>query len=89
MSVSKSDEMLAYFNRNSEIEQGIRTILAILVERRETDLEAIRAFVERVEKRLPSYDSGRGAEAWLKAYHLAVRDELAAMEKEHVEHRAE
>jgi hypothetical protein len=45
-------------------------------------LEAIHAFVERVEKRLPDYDTGRGAEAWLKGYHRAIRDELAAMEKE-------
>jgi len=48
----------------------------------EAKLEAIRAFVERVEKRLPDYDTGRGADAMLKAYRQAVYDELAAMEKE-------
>ena len=46
------------------------------------DLSAIRAFVERVEKRLPDYDTGRTADAMLKAYRRAVYDELAAMEKE-------
>jgi len=46
------------------------------------ELAAIRAFVERVEKRLPEYSSGRGADEWLKNYHRAVKDELAEMEKE-------
>jgi len=50
--------------------------------RRVIELEAIRAFVERVEKRLPDYDTGRTADAMLKAYRRAVYDELAAMEKE-------
>ena len=45
-------------------------------------LEAVRAFVERVEKRLPDYNTGKGADSWLKAYRLAVHYELAAMEKE-------
>jgi len=49
---------------------------------RGSQLEAVRAFVERVEQRLPDYDTGRGAEAWLKGYHRAIRDELAGMEKE-------
>lgn len=43
-------------------------------------LEAIRAFIERVEKRLPDYNTGKGADSWLKAYRLAAYDELAAME---------
>jgi len=46
------------------------------------ELKSIRAFVERVEKRLPDYDTGRTADAMLKAYRRAVYDELAAMEKE-------
>jgi type IV pilus biogenesis protein CpaD/CtpE len=41
--------------------------------------DAIRAFIERVEKRLPDYDTGRGADAMLKAYRQAVYDELNAM----------
>ena len=45
------------------------------------ELKSIRAFVERVEKRLPDYDTGRTADAMLKAYRQAVYDELAAMEK--------
>jgi uncharacterized protein YktA (UPF0223 family) len=45
------------------------------------ELTIIRAFVERVEKRLPDYDTGRGADAMLKAYRQAVYDELAAMEE--------
>jgi hypothetical protein len=46
------------------------------------ELTIIRAFVERVEKRLPSpYSTGRGADSWLRAYRQAVYDELAAMEK--------
>jgi hypothetical protein len=49
---------------------------------REARLDAIRAFVERVEKRLPDYDTGKGADSWLKAYRQAVYDELAAMEQE-------
>jgi hypothetical protein len=60
------------------------TKLVILTpaEARQHDLEVIRAFVERVEKSLPDYDTGRGADAMLKAYRQAVYDELAAMEKE-------
>jgi len=58
------------------------TVAEWLVVKRGLELEAIRAFVERVEGRLPDYDTGRGAEAWLKGYHRAIRDELAAMEKE-------
>jgi len=46
------------------------------------ELKSIRAFVERVEKRLPDYDTGRTADAMLKAYRRAVYDELAAMEAE-------
>jgi hypothetical protein len=49
---------------------------------RQIHLEAIRAFVERVEKRLPDYDTGRGADSWLKAYRQAVYDELDAMQQE-------
>lgn len=41
--------------------------------------EAILDFVERVEARLPGYNTGKGAESWLKAYRLAVYDELAEM----------
>ena len=55
---------------------------ALLALRENHKLEAIRAFVERVEKRLPDYDTGRTADAMLKAYRRAVYDELAAMEKE-------
>jgi len=47
-----------------------------------SEIAIIRAFVERVEKRLPDYDTGRTADAMLKAYRRAVYDELAAMEKE-------
>jgi len=43
---------------------------------------AIRAFVERVEKRLPEYNTGKGADSWLREYRQAVHAELAAMEKE-------
>lgn len=49
---------------------------------RRSALRIIRAFVERVENRLPDYDTGRGADAMLKAYRRAVHDELAAIEKE-------
>jgi hypothetical protein len=50
---------------------------------RHIELEAVRAFVERVEKRLPSpYSTGRGADSWLRAYRQAVYDELKAMEQE-------
>ena len=38
--------------------------------------------MERVEKRLPDYDTGRTADAMLKVYRRGVYDELAAMEKE-------
>lgn len=79
MSVPKNDEMLAYYNRNSEVEQGIRAILAILKsEEHFRDLLIIRAFVERVENRtsrIAIFDP-------YERFHLAVRDELAAMEKE-------
>jgi len=49
---------------------------------RPSEAAIIRAFVERVEKRLPDYDTGRGADAMLKAYRQAVYDELAVMEAE-------
>lgn len=58
---------------------GVTNTLAF---RREVALEAVRAFVERVEKRLPDYNTGKGADSWLKAYRLAVFDELAKMEQE-------
>jgi len=48
----------------------------------EVKLEAIKAFVKRVEERLPEYDTGRGADSWLKAYRRAVHEELATMEPE-------
>lgn len=51
--------------------------------KREVELAAIRAFVDRVEKRLPEYTTGREADSWLRAYRQAVYDELKAMEKEH------
>jgi hypothetical protein len=63
---------LAYIGANTEGE-------GILIAR--TDAEIIRAFVERVEKRLPDYNTGKGADSWLKAYRVAVMDELADMEK--------
>lgn len=44
-------------------------------------LEAVKAFVNRAEKRLPPYNTGTGADSWLKAYRQAVHDELAEMEK--------
>lgn len=48
---------------------------------RKWDTAVIKAFVERVEKRLPDYNTGKGADSWLKAYRVAVMDELAEMEK--------
>jgi hypothetical protein len=78
-----------------EEDRNYNAIRAILERHRETEevplvtdavrklrLKAIRAFVERVEQRLPDYDTGRGADSMLKAYRQAVYDELAALEKE-------
>jgi hypothetical protein len=64
------------------VDPTTKLVILTPAEARKYELEAIRAFVERVERRLPDYDTGRGAEAWLKGYHRAIRDELAAMEKE-------
>ena len=64
------------------IDPTVKLVILTEDEARQYKLDAIRAFVERVEKRLPSYSSGRGADAWLKGYHVAVEDELAALEKE-------
>ena len=58
-----------------------RRMIEELLEDKRRELELIRDFVERVEKRLPDYDTGRGAEAWLKAYRLAVYDEITEMEE--------
>lgn len=52
-----------------------------LLEDKRRELVIIRAFVERVEKRLPDYDTGRGADSMLKAYRAAVYDELATLEE--------
>lgn len=84
------DEMLAYLTRDTGYygwDQMRAAIRAILEQHRHyseanTDLVIIRAFVERVEKRLPEYDTGRGADAMLKAYRQAVYSELDVMEKE-------
>ena len=87
------DEMLAYLNRHTGEygwDQVRAAIIAILEQHRYPacapmevghELAAIRAFVERVEKRLPDYDTGRTADAMLKAYRRAVYDELEAMEE--------
>jgi len=84
------DEMLDWLDQWEGDNGRVAAIRAILEQHREVEalcnrnvqLEAIRAFVERVEGRLPDYDTGRGADAMLKAYRQAVYDELAAIEKE-------
>jgi hypothetical protein len=80
------DEMLEWLGRfDYTAGHYPKAIRAILEQHRHyseanTDLVIIRAFVERVEKRLPDYDTGRGAEAMLKAYRQAVYAELTEME---------
>jgi hypothetical protein len=97
MSEPTVDEMLQYLKRHTG-EYGWDQIRAAIIDileahrelakvdqmelTRQVELEAIRAFVERVERRLPSYSSGRGADEWLKNYHRAVKDELDAMQQE-------
>jgi hypothetical protein len=86
-----------FYERSPRLREAIRAILEghrppppslaearrafLIEERHEVGLQAIRAFVERVEKRLPDYNTGKGADSWLKAYRVAVMDELAEMEK--------
>jgi hypothetical protein len=93
MSEPTIDEMLAWLTLaenfaagKGEITKAIRAILErhkfVTLFDDARQLEAIRAFVERVEKRLPDYNTGKGADSWLKAYRLAVFDELAAIEKD-------
>jgi len=87
MSEPTIDEMLDWLDQWEGDNGRVVAIRAILEQHRHysqanTDLVVIRAFVERVEARLPGYSSGRGADDWLKNYHRAVKDELAEMEKE-------
>jgi len=62
------------------LEPTTKLVILTPAEARQRDAKVVRAFLERVEKRLPPYSSGRGADAWLRGYRNVVLDELAAME---------
>jgi len=73
-------EVIAILEQHRD--SSIDAIRAVISEERGRDLLVIRAFVERVEKRVESYSPPEAARRWLRLYSEAFKDELAKMEKE-------
>ena len=72
----------AILEQHRDLQAYVERVEKLWDEHDQRELEAIRAFVERVEQQVESYSPPEAARRWLRLYSEAFKDELAKMERE-------